>query len=66
MGSGEEGGSLEISGHSEEEALTQVLALALAEGGAHRPLEHGLHVLHRSVARCPTGTSSSGCSRPAP
>lgn len=34
--------------------------------GAHRPLEHGLHVLHRSVARCPTGTSSSGCSRPAP
>lgn len=48
------------------EALTQVLALALAEGRPHRSFVHGLHVLHRRVARGPAGPASGGCPRPAP
>ena len=48
------------------EALTQVLALALAEGRPHRSLLHGLRVLHRRVAGCPAGPAASGCLQPAP
>lgn len=53
--------------------LTQVLALALMKGRPHGSFVHGLHVLHRRVARCPAAPplaaalgphpSSSGISR---
>lgn len=46
--------------------LTQVLALALAEGRPHGAFVHGLHVLRRRVARGPSGPTAGGRPRPAP